>query len=222
MVQHLLVGYLLGADFLLQHKAVIDCGTNNLQLDAMHTLITSTDSSSIGTVSVLDTMDIPSRSIMVILVTVDRKCTAHEVLIEPDGACNTPNHLLVAQSLSAVDSDNVVAVQVMNTSTKPVTLYKELRIASFTPWQGILAVTKQPQEAELPTNKETADEGTINLQQLSVGPQLVQKQHDGLFTLLNQFSSLFSSADWLPSRTDAVKSHRTRQYINCSVAHLSR
>ena len=41
VVQHLSVDCLLGADFLLQHKAVIDCGTNNLQLDATHTPITS-------------------------------------------------------------------------------------------------------------------------------------------------------------------------------------
>ena len=188
VVRHLSVDCLLGADFLLQHQAVIDCNTKNLQLGPLenitHTLITSVDSSSIGTVAVLNTVDIPSWSILVMMGTVDSRCTACEVLIEPDGALNAPNHLVIARSLS--------------------TLYKGSCIASFTPWQEILVITEQ-QQVELATAGEVTDNEAVDLQQLAVGTHLDQTQRGGLFTLLNQFHGLFSSADWLPGRTDALK-----------------
>jgi hypothetical protein len=196
LVRHLSVDCLLGADFLTQHQAVVDCCERTLKVGPGKLTTPIMDTSATQSVTVIQTTEIPARSVLQITGCVGRDCFAPEVIVEPDDSLNIPSHLLVARSLNKVNEHNTVILQVMNTNSSSCTLWKGARIASWTPIQKVMAITEdQPNTFEQSQNDEP------RLGTLEVGSQLSPAERSELQDLISEFRVLFQT----PGRTHVVK-----------------
>ena len=171
VVHNLTVDCLLGADFLIQYQAIIDCSKQTLKLGTKGTLTpiigNSTHGQAVGAVSMSQTLTVPGRSVMLVFAKVGKECLSSEVLVEPDDKLTNPKHLLVARSLSVVGSDNTVVLQVMNTSSSSITLHQGSRIASWVAKHNIMVVTKEGTQLHL------QEESAMDWSKLDVGPGLM-------------------------------------------------
>ena len=109
------------------------------------------------------------------------------------------NHVMLAHSLSSVQYNNNVVVQVMNTDTAPVTLYKGTKLASFTSQEYVFVL----------------DEATLNwegsLQTMQQCPalkvhtdNLSQEEAKQLEELLHSFQHLFMENTGCLGKTSIV------------------
>eukprot|EP00731_Ephydatia_muelleri_P031115 Em0022g629a len=133
VVRDLTFECILGADFLKVNKAVMDFRNNTLHLGnstikilSSDVSVSSDDAHSIS-VHALEDMNIPGRSVRLVIATLQKgSCGSTEQisegLIEP--ATVLPKHLCVARSLGRVLSEGSILVQVMNVSPTAVKVYK--------------------------------------------------------------------------------------------------
>ena len=88
-------------------------------------------------------MEIPGRVIQLICGELqgDLSCFGEneEALVEPING-SPPTHISTAQTLSCVLSGNQVALQIMNTSPTPVTIYKVMKLGEVTPRHNVLLI----------------------------------------------------------------------------------
>ena len=205
VVQHLTVDCLLGANFLTKYDAVIDCMNRNLHLGP-HSLVTPISTSSPrrdkctsikGNVTVPQNIQIPSRTVLVIAGNVGHSCFLKEVIVEPGDNANIPNHVLIAHSVSRVDDDHIVLLQVMNTSPDPITLYKGARIATWSSHEEVTCMTVSGQLEE-------KSWCSIDLNELQLGNNLSTTQRKDLHCLLSEFHNLFHSTERPPGHTSVV------------------
>ena len=144
-------------------------------------------------VRLLCNLEIPARSVQLILGTVDTHYTANSVmLIEP--VATLPNQLHVARSLSSC-CDNKIAVQVLNVSVSPITLYKGMSLARVTPGDDILLVCNDNVQAAV----QAPSFDDLHL------PDLSGSETSRLLDLLSEFSDLFAPVTGLTGCTMAVK-----------------
>ena len=156
-MQDLTVDCLLGAHFLTEHRAVIDCQCASLSLGSETraqvplTLGQSsykraaaavaalpeaslTNSSPIGIVAPA-TLEVAGRSVQLLYAKLDDHATlAGEGtgLVEPVDK-GQPKHLLIGWTLSQVSPEGEVLLQVLNVSPEPVKIYQGTKLGVFTP-----------------------------------------------------------------------------------------
>ena len=118
VVRHLTVDCLLGADFLMRYKAIVDCGNSVLHLtnrehqytipitQGAHTFqevpLTSTIANDF-TVSAPTDITIPGRTVQFIIGKLNAPCSATSALVDP--LPRSPTHICVARSLSPLTND---------------------------------------------------------------------------------------------------------------------
>ena len=148
VVHNLTVDCLLGADFMKNHAAVLDCEHNTLTLgrDSKFTFPLAAKqqpalckaSCGVHLVRSSQDVEIPARSVQLIAGTIDSRGTgAMVMLVEP--VETLPHQLHVARSLSSC-CNNQVTIQVLNVSPSPVTVYRGMSLGRMTPGDDALLV----------------------------------------------------------------------------------
>ena len=206
VVKQLSVAGILGADFLVQHSALIDCKNNSLLLaDQQVTVPIKTIGSSlakptVSNVVALTTQEIPGRSSKVIQCWLKNSdVLSTEGLVEPLQPGTLPKNILVGRSLNAVEQQQRLTIPVVNVGPSPVKIYKGTRVALFTPRHEVFLVDQDdvsPQESSLLSQRPD-----INLE----STDLTHDEKAQLQTLLSEFSDVFATPEGLLGRTNVVK-----------------
>ena len=209
VVRELSVDCLLGADFLQNHGAVLDCNNHTLSFGVCPRSTVpvsfcqrSPSSNPVNCILRAPTdMEIPGRTIQLLNGQVD---TIHSdgsvILIEP--MSSLPDYLHVACSLGLVEKGHVV-IQVMNVSPSPVTIFKGMRLAMTTPEHSILLVSQQqPPTEDLPF---LADNAVAPQFDTVATPDLSSVEREQLLELLTSFRDIFAPPSGPHGCTSVVK-----------------
>ena len=212
VVERLSVGCILGADFLVKHGAVIDCKAGTLALGEHPRLVVPIFTAQSGvpdstlltpdemTVSVPETLEIPARSVMLILARLDTVCK-QEGFVEPLTATRTgiPQNILIVRTLTGVSSNQGLVVEITNLSPTPTRIHKGTKLATFTPLDQICLVNSV-QEDKVPPE--------VGLEPFDVdlaGTDLLPNERQELLHLLKTYSTLFVTAEEPLGKTNVVK-----------------
>lgn len=213
VVQHLTVDCLLGADFLHEYGAVLDCRNHTLTLgaDTRHTIDitigkgkqpTCSDALVTGPITVRSPCDltIPGRTVQLITGRIEAQhINFSNLLVEPLERTSIPSHICVARSLSALSNNSDVILQVMNVGPSPITLHKGMHLATAIPEKEILTITQE--QADTSDGSDTfPDLAQVDISHLSTNEQ------QALVQLLIDFRSLFPS-NGSPLGQTSVVSH---------------
>ena len=212
VVEKLVVDCILGADFLFNHGAILDCAHQTLQLckrgrAPSHIVLSGAvfkpKRRDCFDVRVRDDVVVEGRHVMYIsaeLQTGQDQVThaIHEGLVEPLDSTSIPSHILCARSLSCVDSQHCLLVEVINGSPEPIKLYKGTKIAQFYSMHCVLAV-----DADMSTcpNYECQDK----VPDVVIDKSLSVEQEAKLKALLQRYTFLFDQVSQRVGRTPMVK-----------------
>eukprot|EP00731_Ephydatia_muelleri_P010420 Em0005g1006a len=209
VVRDLTFECILGADFFKVNKAVMDFRNNTLHLGnspikipSSDVSVSSDDAHSIS-VHALEDMDIPGRSVRLVIATLQKgSCGSteriSEGLIEP--ATVLPKHLCVARSLGQVLSEGSILVQVMNVSPTAVKVYKGIQLGQFVPQRNLILIESNVATVGSGNRREVT---TFNLD----STEITDSEKHELRNLLRKFDDLFVSENGALGRTKVVK-HR--------------
>ena len=209
VVRDLTFECILGADFLKANKAVMDfrnntlhLGNSTIKIPSSDVSVSSNDAHSIS-VHALEDMDIPGRSVRLVIATLQKgSCGSTEQisegLIEP--ATVLPKHLCVARSLGRVLSEGSILVQVMNVSPTAVKVYKGIQLGQFVPQRNLILMESNVATVGSGNRREVT---TFNLD----STEITDSEKHELRNLLRKFDDLFVSENGALGRTKVVK-HR--------------
>eukprot|EP00731_Ephydatia_muelleri_P010157 Em0005g743a len=209
VVRDLTFECILGADFLKVNKAVMDfrnntlhLGNSTIKIPSSDVSVSSDDAHSIS-VHALEDMDIPGRSVRLVIATLQKgSCGStewiSEGLIEP--ATVLPKHLCVARSLGRVLSEGSILVQVMNVSPTAVKVYKGIQLGQFVPQRNLILMESNVATVGSGNRREVT---TFNLD----STEITDSEKHELRNLLRKFDDLFVSENGALGRTKVVK-HR--------------
>lgn len=151
VVKTLTVDCLLGVDYLVAHEVVIDykhgvvtIKGNEIPFTIANGVATTTrDVSCNRTISTLQTVTIPSRSVQLIDVTLPdhvKSMDLSSVLIEPLSTAKVPQHVLMGRTFSPVYTGNLALIQVMNISPTPLTIHQGTKLGEYTSLADLLLI----------------------------------------------------------------------------------
>ena len=212
VVRNLTVDCILGADFLVEHGAVIDCKASTLAVGmnprfkvpiSVARCETAALSSAVfkqSAVSLLNTIEIPARSVAQVVTHVQVSC-GQEGVIEPLGNTRSgiPKHILVARTLAKVGPHHDMVLQVANASPTPTTVYNGTKLGMFAPISQVHPINVV-QEGEFPMETGSTPPN-IDL----AGTDLSPIEQQQLLNLLTSFSTIFTTANDPLGRTNVVK-----------------
>ena len=205
VIRNLTVDCPLGADFLKDHGAIMDCRSSTLSIGKKSRchipMIIGQRQATTSNVAVIahTNMEIPGRTIQLIQGELKGDCTNFsEKLIEPMSGA-PPTNVCVARSLSPVLSGKEVILQVMNISPTLVTIFKGMRLGEAIPRHSLLLmdnmkdiVTSQEDQLQAPN---------IDLD----STDLTSTEKAQLKDLLNKYADLFAPKTRPIGRTPTVK-----------------
>eukprot|EP00731_Ephydatia_muelleri_P006855 Em0003g1103a len=203
VVRDLTFECILGADFLKVNKAVMDfrnntlhLGNSTIKIPSSDVSVSSNDAHSIS-VHALEDMDIPGRSVRLVIATLQKgSCGSTEQisegLIEP--ATVLPKHLCVARSLGRVLSEGSILVQVMNVSPTAVKVYKGIQLGQFVPQRNLILMESNVATVGPGNRREVT---TFNLD----STEITDSEKHELRNLLRKFDDLFVSENGALGRT---------------------
>ena len=153
VIRNLSVGCLLGADFLCRHGAIVDCTSRRLTLAGTEIPIISqpkmaNQSKTVTCIITLPkTVEVPGRTVQLIpgRLSASTDPNVQEGLVETLDSSGVPKHILVARTLSQVNSSTEALLQVVNTAPGALKLYKGTRIGQFTSRKYILQIDESTQ-----------------------------------------------------------------------------
>ena len=204
---------LIGADFLLKHQCVLDLQSKTLMAGGRREQIDLSTSaihaSPVCHLRLTERQVIPGRCQMMLQVKItDRHATEGQqgaAMVEPAAKFMEKHGALIARSLSPLNVSNTV-VPVLNPSTESITVYPNEQI-------GTLQVCTL-QDVPLPHEQQLADPKTVDnthpkvseaMEQLVTEAEgLSHHERQGLGSLLNEFSNIFSSGNEDLGRTSLV------------------
>ncbi|KAL5517946.1 hypothetical protein EMCRGX_G003596 [Ephydatia muelleri] len=207
VVRDLTFECILGADFLKVNKAVMDfrnntlhLGNSTIKIPSSDVSVSSDDAHSIS-VHALEDMDIPGRSVRLVIATLQKgSCGSteriSEGLIEP--ATVLPKHLCVARSLGRVLSEGSILVQVMNVSPTAVKVYKGIQLGQFVPQRNLILMESNVATVGSGNRREVT---TFNLD----STEITDSEKHELRNLLRKFDDLFVSENGALGRTKQVR-----------------
>ena len=150
------------------------------------------------------TVEVPGRTVQLIpgRLSASTDPNVQEGLVEALDSSGVPKHILVARTLSQVNSATEVVLQVVNTAPGALKLYKGTRIGQFTSRKYILQIGESTQRpsARLHDQKESA----VNAADISKS-DLTGTQQQKLLDLLNDYKDIFVSESGELGKTSLVK-----------------
>ena len=146
VVQHLTVNCLLGANFLQDLGALLDCHSHTLTLgvETHHSIPIALGKDSVSThsdvqapssfaIRSLHDLNIPGQTVQLITGKVEEQLTnIASALVEPLEEISRSVHLGLACCLTALSNDSEVVLQVMNVDPTLITLYKGMQAIGLT------------------------------------------------------------------------------------------
>ena len=117
---------------MINNQAILDCRANKLSHGGAEVRITMdnqcnlTETPVVLPVQVMETIEVPSHSVMLIQAVVKDQGIIYEVLLEPTYSSNPPKHLFIARS---VRQNHTMLAQVVNISCK---LHKGMSVGGCT------------------------------------------------------------------------------------------
>ena len=213
VVKNLSVECILGGDFLVNHSAVIDCRESTLTLGngprcqvpiSIAQPMDSPTTHEESTVAVADTMVIPARSIMLIMVQVSRTF-GREGFVQPFCTTRTgiPKSILVARTLGCVDKihkNHSMVLEIANISPTPTKIRRGTKLGTFVPMDEFWVVNSvqndQRHGGEVVTKLPAVD---------LTGTDLSSTQQQKLLELLATFSTLFVTPEEPLGKTSVVR-----------------
>lgn len=227
VVQQLAVDALLCIDFLTFADAVVNCKKGCLSLGTVHipfitpcrscgdacpkhreTCSPSSVSSVTSPVMLIDTVEIPGRSVQFVqarLQLKDRQPLLHgtlEGLLEPSHSSAIPKHIMVARSLNKVNTDMSTYIQVTNVSPGKIQLSRDTPIGSFIPISNVFAVNINC-KSEPVSNNPCINPPTVDLTSSALSPQEQEQLHE----VLQSYHDVFATPNGPLGRTSAVQHH---------------
>ena len=221
VVRELTVECLFGADFMEKNDVLIDCKRRCLQLGSSAIEVPFIDSPvrassgrvadnfKVSSVMVSRTVKLPAHSVLLLRGKMKGDFggpvwCGEEGLVEGGESVGNPNYILVARSLSRVNDQGEVSIQVMNVGPMEVTLHKGTTIANFVPRRNVFLL--EDVEAHAHAQRGGASEKLCKGSSLKVdlqGSELTTKEMKELQGLLEEYSELFSDGEL--GRTSKVK-----------------
>ena len=205
VIRNLTVDCLLGADFLKDHGAIMDCRSSTLSIGKKPRchipMIIGQRQATTSNVAVIapTNMEIPGRTIQLIQGELKGDCTNFsEALIEPMSGAPSTN-VCLARSLSPVLSGKEVILQVMNISPTPVTIFKGMRLGEAIPRHSVLLVDNV--KDIVTSQKDQLQTPNIDLD----STDLTSTEKAQLKDLLNKYADLFAPKTGPIGRTPTVK-----------------
>ena len=195
VIRNLTVECFLGAYLLMQHGAVMDCRISTLFVRNtsgckvpmfMKQRRSPGDGHSSDSVAVRasEDMEIAVHAVQLIQGELHEHFGGcEEALVEPETR-TLPTHLCVAWELSHVTSGKEVVLQVMNTCSTPVTIYKGMKLGEVIPRHNILLVDKKNQAA--PNHAHSVPEFNLD------SADLKSTEKSQLCSSLTEFADLFT------------------------------
>ena len=219
VVRELTVECLFGADFMEKNDVLIDCKRRCLQLGSSAIEVPFIDSPvracsggvadnfKVSSVMVSRTVKLPAHSVLLLHGKMKGDFggpvwCGEEGLVEGGESVGNPNYILVARSLSRVNDQGEVSIQVMNVGPMEVTLHKGTTIANFVPRRNVFLLEDVEGHAQRGGASEKLRKGSwlkVDLQ----GSELTTKEMKELRGLLEEYSELFSDGEL--GRTSKVK-----------------
>ena len=205
VIRNLTVDCLLGADFLKEHGAVMDCQTSTLSIGKksryhvpMFMAQQQTKCDGVAVTAPVD-MEIPGRTIQLIHGELQGEYDVCEALVEPASVA-PPTNLCIARTLTPVRSGKEVILQVMNVSPTPVTIYKGMKLGEAIPRHHVLMVNdRENKVVSVPMSQLQVSD--FNLDHSDLSPSEKRQLQD----LLTQFTDLFAPKRGPVGRTSNVK-----------------
>ena len=210
VVKTLTVDCLLGVDYLVAHEVVIDykhamvtIKGNEIPFTIANGVATITKYASCNrTISTLQTVTIPSRSIQLIDVTLPddvKPMDLSSVLIEPLSTAKVPQHVLMGRTFSPVHNGNLAVMQVMNISPTPLTIHQGTKLGEYTPLAELLLVDSAGPGHPPSTGASALTD--IDLSTCELSPT----QQQQLLALLQDYEDLFATVGGPLGRTSVVR-----------------
>ena len=207
VVKQLSVPGILGADFLVQHKATIDCNAGTLWLGDNQATIPiqfynqPQGAPTVHNVVATSTQEIPGRCVKFIMCIVKgvTEQVPLEGLIEPSQSGSLSKHLMVGRSLNIISQQQDVTIPVLNTSPSPVKIYKGARIASLTPRHEVFLLEQEDCLQHMPNN---SDDSHVDVE---LGPELTDQEKGQIHALLTEFTDVFATVGGPLGHTDIIK-----------------
>ena len=228
VVKNLTVACILGADFLLEHGAVIDCNASTLpvHMNPWFKVPISVARCEMAVLSSIvfeqsavspNTIEIPAHSVAQVVAHVQETC-GQEGVIEPLGSTRkgVPKHILVARTLANVGPQQHMILHVANASPTLTTVYKGTKLGTFAPISKVHPINVvQEGEPPMETGSTPPD---IDL----AGTDLSPSEQQQLLNLQNSFSTVFTTANDPLGRTSVVKHniHTSGPPIRQPLRHL--
>ena len=190
VVKDLSVDCLLGADFLVAHEVVIDCGAGKLRVGGAEghsmQLVPHEHASPNASISAAHMVEVPWRSILLIQGRVNFAITGlGDGLVEALGRPDKPNRLLLDRSLVIPSHSNEVTLQVTNVGPHPIKLFKGSTLGTLIPRNQVMAV------ADSKTLISATEFEAIWPPQININDKLTPGQKDRLRKVLERFADLF-------------------------------
>ena len=219
VVRELTVECLFGADFMEKNDVLIDCKRRCLQLGSSAIEVPFIDSPvrassggvadnfKVSSVMVSRTVKLPAHSVLLLHGKMKGDFggpvwCGEEGLVEGGESVGNPNYILVARSLSRVNDQGEVSIQVMNVGPMEVTLHKGTTIANFVPRRNVFLLEDVEGHAQRGGASEKLRKGSLLKVDLQ-GSELTTKEMKELRGLLEEYSELFSDGEL--GRTSKVK-----------------
>jgi hypothetical protein len=206
VVQNLTVPCLLGADFLINQAAVIDCKKGEMTLAGQFRIpiemnpLQGIPSTTFNVTAAAD-IEIAGGTIQMIAALVNNHVDdIQEGLFEPVLKEKVPAHFLLARSLNHPSRDGEIFLQVMNTGSAPFKIYKNMTLGEFTPRQQITVIEQEVTPSE---NQNTETTPSFSAEELC--NHLRDREKSQLAKVITSFQDLFTSASDPLGRTSLVK-----------------
>ena len=203
VVNNLMIECLLGADFLEQHAAILDCGHNTLAIGReskvvipltlqRHHAVSDASQATALTVRAQCDLDIPPRSVQLVTGVLNTPYTGSTILVEP--VDSLPDTLCVARSLSTVHHNEIV-MQVMNISPSSVKAFQGMTLGQATPEDRVFLVSN---------DQERTDAGAPCFDHLQL-LDMPEHEKTRLITLLNEYCDVFAPAEGPNGHTTVIQ-----------------
>ena len=212
VIRNLTVDCLLGADFLKEHGAVMDCQSSTLSIGKdprcqvpMFMGHRQPQLDSVAIIAPVD-MEIPGRTVQLIQGELkDEHSGFSEALVEPMSG-TPPTNFCIARTLSPVTSGREVILQVMNISPTPITIYKGMMLGEAIPRHNVMLVEENANDrVDAQIDQSQAQSQAQDFEANLDRSDLTSSEKQQLKNLLSQFSDLFAPKGGPVGQTPAVK-----------------
>ncbi|UYV76933.1 K02A2.6-like [Cordylochernes scorpioides] len=181
---------ILGDDFLIQNKALINCQNNTFWVESPN--IFDQNESNLRYAHIAEDKIIPEYCLCLVKGYSKTSITGREILIENIPSLTTKYNLITTRSLLN-NTKKYLTIWILNGTNKPVKLFRNTKI-------GILS--------EVDRLYQTGNQRVASIRaDFDINPGLCPEERSQVLTLLSGYGEMFTAPDEYKGRTHLVKHH---------------